>query len=100
VSAGNRQRAKAKAEAKGARQSVRRSAEYWAEALMFLDQPDIDFTLEQWCACRDFYLGASYDPLMPENIVFACRLRARFAAENVRRSVREIEDLELLWEFD
>ena len=64
---------------------------------MFLDQPDIDFTLEEWIDCRNFYLQVSYDPYLPENLVFACRHRARFAAENVRRSMREIEQLELLW---
>lgn len=65
--------------------------------MIFPNQPDIDLTLEQWEASRDFYLRASFDHLLPENVIFACRLRARFAAENVRRTLREIEDLELLW---
>jgi len=64
---------------------------------MFLDQPDIDFTLQEWENCRDFYLGVSREPGLPENLVFACRKRARFAAENVRRVTREIENLEFLW---
>lgn len=60
---------------------------------MFLDQPDIDFTLEQWIDCRNFYLQASKELGMPENVRFACRNRWRFAAENVRRTVREIDRL-------
>jgi len=62
---------------------------------MFLDVKDVDFTLEEWEDCRDFYLGVSREPGLPENLQFACRLRARFAAENVRRVTREIENLEL-----
>jgi hypothetical protein len=67
--------------------------------MMFLNQPDPDFTLEEWEACRDFYLFASRDPFLPENIRFACKHRARLAAENVRRTTREIMELEYLWEF-
>jgi hypothetical protein len=62
---------------------------------MFLDNQDIDFTLEQWIACRDFYLFVSRDPRLPENVQWVCKHRARFAAENVRRVSREIEELEL-----
>jgi hypothetical protein len=64
---------------------------------MFLDQPAPDYSLEQWESCRDFYLLASRDKLLPENVLFACRSRARIAAGKVRQALREIEDLELLW---
>jgi hypothetical protein len=64
---------------------------------MFLNQPEPDFTLEEWEACRDFYLFASRDPFLPENIRFACKLRARYAAENVRRVTCEIMELELIY---
>ena len=67
---------------------------------MFLDKQDIDFTLEDWQRCRNFYLAVSREPGLPENLQFACIHRARFAAENVRRVTREIENLELLWSFD
>jgi hypothetical protein len=60
---------------------------------MFLDQPEIDFTLEQWQDCRDFYLRTSQESGLPEQLMFSCRGRARFAAENIRRSVREIDKL-------
>ena len=64
---------------------------------MFLDEPDRDFTLEEWEDCRNFYLRSSQQPGMEENLVFACRERARYAAENVRRSTREIEILNAQW---
>ena len=64
---------------------------------MFIDNQDTDFTLEQWIACRDFYLFVSRDPRLPENVQWACKYLARFAAENVRRITRDIEGLELLW---
>jgi hypothetical protein len=96
VSPGIRQRSKA--EAKGARRTVRRTSEYRKEAkIMFLDQPDIDFTLQEWEDCRNFYLKVSQAPGLPEDLAIACRKRARFAAENVRQISREIENLELLW---
>jgi hypothetical protein len=60
---------------------------------MFLDQPEIDFTLEQWQDCRDFYLRASQEPGMEDELMFSCRGRARFASENIRRTVREIDEL-------
>ena len=60
---------------------------------MFLDAKDVDFTLEQWEQSRDFYLKVSQEPGLEENLVFACRRRARFAAENVRRVTREIKEL-------
>ena len=62
---------------------------------MFLDSPDVDFTLQEWLDCRNFYLQTSRQPGLAEDLVFACRHRARFAAENIRRTVREIENLEL-----
>jgi hypothetical protein len=65
--------------------------------MMFKGDPNPDLTLEEWQDCRNYYVRASYDHLLPENVIFACRIRARYAAENVRRSMREIEDLELLW---
>jgi hypothetical protein len=64
---------------------------------MFLDNGPIDFTLQEWIDCRDFYLQTSQKPGLEENVVFACRHRARFAAENIRRVSREIEALNAQW---
>jgi hypothetical protein len=60
---------------------------------MFYEQPELDFTMEEWQNCRDFYLKVSQERGLPENLVWASRGRARFAAENVRRAVREIDKL-------
>jgi hypothetical protein len=66
---------------------------------MFLDNGPVDFALQEWIDCRDFYLQTSQKPGLPENLVFACRHRARFAAENIRRVTREIEGWEVAWDL-
>ena len=68
---------------------------------MFLDDPNPEhsFTLESWNNCMAFYLAVSQEPDIEEALRWACKHRARYAAENVRRVVREIEDWEFAWDL-